>query len=343
MIAILRIYGILLLLLLIAIFLVHQRKKAIPQSFDRELVLPIKGILCLLIVITHISQWLVKLDLIPYQISGRYFNWGVPVVCCFFFLSGYGLMQSYLNRGESYLQSFASRRISKLLPAFLFTSLAFVFIKILFMGYDWDYLLRVFTFDYFSACLIPIANSWYVYASVLFYTLFWLACKYLHTPLSRCLSITAGVIGYMALILWLGWPEAWWNAAPAFAIGSAFPYFEPWLLPRYDRYPRATICITIAILMMVAGLGIVFNQPFPIYWIAPVFLVIACRYLPRMQWRPLCWLGTISYEVYLTHEVVICVLISIAPHITLFAAAVMVLSVLSGYIVRQTTNLLSRH
>lgn len=133
MIALLRISCIILLLLLIALYKTRQTKVLPYHSFDTSQVLPIKGILCLLIIVTHITQKLGWEGIISWDTVGRFYNWAVPVVSCFFFFSGNGLTISYLKKGNDYLKSFFQRRVFKLLPTFIILSIISVTIKVFFM------------------------------------------------------------------------------------------------------------------------------------------------------------------------------------------------------------------
>ena len=71
-----------------------------PNEFGRGKVFPLKGILAVLIVLHHLTYEIKSPLLQPFH------SWGAPIVSVFFFISGYGLMTSYKNKGKHYLSGF---------------------------------------------------------------------------------------------------------------------------------------------------------------------------------------------------------------------------------------------
>ena len=69
----------------------------------------LKGIFAIIVVIHHLYQ---RTDIINNSVLGVLFqSLGCLSVSIFFFLSGYGIAASIQRKGNSYLASFASKRI----------------------------------------------------------------------------------------------------------------------------------------------------------------------------------------------------------------------------------------
>lgn len=98
-----------------------DKKAGRAFSFSKEMTLPTRGILAILIILSHLSG---KVDM-P-NVS----DFGPPVVSIFFFLSGYGMCKSYLKRKQLYLQNFIRTRFSKLLPLYLIGVIFMTFVSI---------------------------------------------------------------------------------------------------------------------------------------------------------------------------------------------------------------------
>ena len=138
------------------------------QSFSLEKANALKGIMAILIVITHIGNEFSRNGL---NISS-FTNFGAVCVSTFFFISGYGLIKSYKKKGEDYLKSFFSRRFIRLLPPIVIATSLWLFVKCMFYGYEIG---NVFT-D-FSEGITPLPNSWFIYIIMLLYPAFYFTMK----------------------------------------------------------------------------------------------------------------------------------------------------------------------
>ena len=63
------------------------------NNFNKDYAIRLRGILCIMIVLHHTSY-----------IDSDMRGWGAPVVDVFMFMSGYGLMKSYMAKGIAYLK-----------------------------------------------------------------------------------------------------------------------------------------------------------------------------------------------------------------------------------------------
>lgn len=105
------------LLIIVAIILF---KPSMCFQFDKDQTIRLKGILAVLIVMYHTMRGIIIVE-----------NWGYVIVSMFMFVTGYGLMASYANKGEVYLQTYFRHRFLKLLPPLVLATTGFMIIEYL--------------------------------------------------------------------------------------------------------------------------------------------------------------------------------------------------------------------
>lgn len=84
-------------------------------SYDKEKTFLAKAILPLLIILHHSASL---------QYMQPFSKIGIPVVCWFFLMSGYGLMYSFMNK-KDYIAGFLSKRLSILLVPFVMAAIVY--------------------------------------------------------------------------------------------------------------------------------------------------------------------------------------------------------------------------
>lgn len=78
--------------------------------FDVRRTNSLRGVLAILIILHHLSS---KIDILFLK---WFHDFGAPIVSMFFFVSGYGLIKSYLKKGTAYIDGFLAKRLGKILP-----------------------------------------------------------------------------------------------------------------------------------------------------------------------------------------------------------------------------------
>ena len=136
-------------------------------SFSRDKMLPLKAILAVLIVADHLT----------FHISADWIQpmrkWGTPIVSLFLFVSGYGLLKSYLSKGSAYLTHFLKNRILKVIVPALVAYL--IYCLICWRHHDWS--LEISRLFVNGEPLLPY--SWFVEVIVLLYLGFWIIYSFL--------------------------------------------------------------------------------------------------------------------------------------------------------------------
>lgn len=176
-------------LLLWAMISTKDKKLVNLCEFNRNATSKLQVILAFLIVLAHLSQSLHVSYLRPFTSCGGF------SVGLFFFISGYGLMQSLLSK-ENYLHGFLKKRYLKvLLPFFLATIL---YLGILFIN---GANIRGVSVRDMAWNLFVLPYSWFVKQIIFLYFIFWVVFKLTrHKLVYGCIVVSVLIVSYT---LWL--------------------------------------------------------------------------------------------------------------------------------------------
>lgn len=303
------------------------------SSFDVKNTLPLRGIMCLLIIIGHIAEPMANCGVISWDFAGRYLNWGPSVVSMFLFLTGYGLSISFICKGEKYLNDFFSHRLSKLLPPVIAISLIYVIVRLYILKTNID---NIFSL---SKGILPIGASWFIFFTILFYFIFYLSYKSIKGK-GVLVALWAFVIIYTLLINNIGWGEHWMISTPALALGCTYAHYEQEIKKWVAKQPLLAfiaICCLLSISCCCYYIpdfwGI--NSRYTINWIAPLSIVLSIYLNGFCQHRALLFLGSISYEVFLWHQLYIYIIPCTQKNWPLFIVSVYVLTIITACLTKR--------
>jgi peptidoglycan/LPS O-acetylase OafA/YrhL len=255
------------------------------KCFDVKNTLPLRGVLALLIVGNHIGRTYGS------SLFGFIFTFGAPIVAVFFFISGYGLMHSYLLRGG--LNSFFHRRLSKILPLFLLLTCVAVFIEICLDGHSFQYEIA----EWMSKGEPTLKFSWFIYAIILFYVIFYVACRigkgsYWSLVLAYILSAL-----YVVFIYNLEWGRMWYNKAFAFPIGMTVCMYEARIRSFIFNYKHFTLLT----LLVFTYLYYILLSSIEFGVLESFVALVGIYAMGMVSNRVLRFLGKVSFEIYLFH------------------------------------------
>lgn len=178
----------------------------------------------------------------------RFMNFGPCCVSLFFFLSGYGLIYSYDNKGDAYLKSFFSRRFVKLLiplaTAYIITLPIYSLLK---APINWN---NVFGTLLWGGPYLKF--SWYVSEIAGIYLLFYVTmrCK---KGLADKLIILSIEISILMAVLFIADQPIWYIVSlPGFIAGIWYQYFEKSIISRLSVQRILPFITIIALVWFVA-------------------------------------------------------------------------------------------
>lgn len=241
--------------------------------------------------------------------------YGIIVVGLFFFFSGYGLVKQCILKGESHCNGFILKRAKKLLPSFFIITILCVIavnllnIKILELG------------GKIGCILVP--NSWYVYV-LFFYSIVLAVCgRFLNKPI-QIVSMLFGAT--FALILFTSTENLgdwWWKSAFAFNVGTLFPLLEKKRRDEISIAREKDIMFFIFTILVASAIPNVFGLSYymvrnilmiVLTTVLPIYLYIIFRKVVFCGNKILNFLGSISYEIYLFHGIVLILIKDFFPN-----------------------------
>lgn len=284
---------VLIFLLLIGLFGAGMRacRTGYMFSFDKEAVLPLRGILVLLVVVGHS---LAAVGLGKYGLEFQ-------AVAVFFFISGYGLMQKRLRANGNPLYGGFRHAAVKLLPAFLIASATYM-VYGSFVGWGDSLLCNIVE----GSSSLPIPFTWYVLAIFALYGVFYLSDRICREDRAMLVCVTIGVVFYWVLTaLVFKWPFYWWKAVGGFVAGIVFAKTEGRLKGVIVKSPSKVLIIAGGALLGIYGLDSV--AYFPIRFLADhLFLAVLGPVVALVMYgiripKSFGLLGVVSYEMYIVH------------------------------------------
>ena len=287
----------------------HSEPKS-AHFFSKNYTTVLKGLCCLVVIYVHVHE--------PYTnaLQDAIGSFAYICVTLFFMVSAYGMMLS-VERKKGYFNHFwRNRLIALLIPAFLINIISFC--------------LGIVNKDTYNLSLLYHLND---YVAVLlqwciwFYIVIW--CRNRWFPQKEILADWILIVGVLVSSLYLYFfVEAKFSAQSGWCferMGLAwgvllYRYFDK--IVAWMNYHRA---IKVVILTTIGGiLGVAYLKYKPVYFwgayllkvilgVALITLMFTATSNRRFGDRLSNWLGKVSYEVYLSHGMVMSALASWLP------------------------------
>lgn len=305
-------------------------------NFDVQHTLPLRGLLAFLIITHHLAQvvWVQEIPVIR-----EFMSWGGVVVGQFFFITGYGLMASYLKKGDNYLKGFLWRRLAKLLPPILIAT--FCYLALVSLLTQSNAFHTITNLRYGTA---PLPTSWFVYAIIFFYFVFYLSARLFQRKGLIIISLWIISSLYIGLLYYLHWEDCWYKSIYALNIGFTYAYYEDDIKVFIRRHPLAiagcTIGLFTTLVLMWFFNSYIFVTNFPlwksiVYYATPLFTIGATYLFGAIPSPLLKFLGKISYEVYLTQGAFVTLFSSMRDNWILYFISVYCFSIFFAWLLHK--------
>ena len=276
------------------------------NNFDTKNTLPLRGILAILIVLHHTLFFTKNANLFIHYAYTQFIIWGALIVGVFFFITGYGLTFSIINKGKSYLSGFFYKRIIKILIPAIIATLLFQAGEIYSGQFSFSKII-----SNLSQGILPLPNSWYVFAIVYFYIAFWFCFKHLSIKHAIILMWFLSLLYIFIIKYFLKFEHYWWISTFALNIGMTVAYKEPKIKEFICKKPKVGLFATFLFFLIPTTYALTNSQTeldlplgdIPIYWTTPAVLAIIIYYMGVAKNKILDFFGKISYEIYLTHGI----------------------------------------
>ena len=270
-------------------------KTPAASTFNKDIVTVLKPFLAFGVVLFHLHNQAVFLH--------EFERWGPLIVGIFFFISGYGLTYS-LKNNSNYLNDFFLKKllIKLVLPCLL------AWILHLSFNETWNgYSIIEHLANPLGPSLFP--GDWFMYALIYCYISFIIAGM-VKSSTARLFML---VIVPLLLVIFtsvMDYERNWWATPLAFSVGVMYCYFEP-RIRKIVSGRKNLIYSNILYLCMFGGL--IVGAKYKIttilaYSLLPLLLInniIRLNFTRLAKSQILLFLSGISFEIYLTHGIVI--------------------------------------
>ena len=274
--------------------IVGMRKADISVGLSKNTTVEIRGVSMLLIIFAHaVSQGDITLYTFFFSVSAI-----LGVSICFF-VSGYGLYMSYLNKND-YLKGFLLTKIPRILIPYLISYLLYIVIQ--FVEGDKPSILSVgkdFVLLEMGGLLL-----WYLKIQLLLYVFFYISFKFIKSEKIKIISLCFMTVIYYIVIKTCGFESYWYNTCLFFPLGIILGKRKDWLVSIIKR--KITFIISFAILLLTFLFIFKFGRMNIDYIIDNVYMLsfllfitcLFCRYNGSIL---LECIGKYSMEIYLIH------------------------------------------
>ena len=290
-------------------------------TFSKAKMLPLKAVLIFIIVLGHFVYYSES------PVFNIFHELGTSAVAMFFFMSGFGCIRSWQLKGQSYLDGFfKSRILSILFPAIVF--------------------FLIHSFWERSFAMPP--QYWFLWVILFDYLLFWCCYKFI-APSWRLPVLIIGCLLLMATTITAGFDRCWWICGLSFPTGCLFAHVEDCLAKSCADKPFRFLAWLMAGIVLFTGAYLT-RQPliWPVCYIGiPWTLALLISVIPLDSLKlPVLWfLGSISFEMYLSHVTVLEILHqvpAISAHTWTFVVVVLLLTISVSYVVHRLCSLAFR-
>lgn len=283
-----------------------QREGYFTDCLSKEQTNAIKGFFILMVFISHCMLDIRKagyefdgpLDSIGMQIRSEF---GQLVVVMFLFYSGFGVMESYIQKGRDYVRAFPKNRILTTLLNFDIAVLAFVVLDFsLGIKLGWkQVVLSLIGWE-------SVGNSnWYIFVVLFCYCVAYVA--FLTIPSNRMKALWVAsfliVVG-MAMLSFLK-PSRWYNTILCFPAGMFLSTYKDRILSICKDHFLVALLISLFVFIVfrVSPLQSLHGLLYNIQGIAFAFLVFLLTMKIKTENGVLRWLGINLFPIYIYQRI----------------------------------------
>lgn len=327
---------------IIAIYNIYIRTKNKEKIslyvFNRENTLSLRGMLAISLTFCHLAS------VTFIHVFSEFSEWGVYIVSVFFFITGYGLIQSYKRKKEYYLKGFIMRRYSKIIPPYVVCVILYILSHYL-LSKDYSLVRELSSSGIdISGALLP--TSWFVVVLIFFYPSFYWVMRIVKSAKRGIVFLIVWSILYYMLLNKLNFGEWWTVSIFAINIGMIYALYEDKIMKKFSI--RFIVYETMGLLLLLfiyVLIPLIYQCVYDSYiggiykvWgisILPLFVVFPMYAAKFFDDKLMLFLGTISYEIYLCQGVFRDILYGVFVNQYIYIFVALILSVLTAYVVNK--------
>ena len=277
------------------------------RCLSKDNTIRIKGIACIMVVITHICAQLKGEGILALPADIGFLAVGI-----FFFCSGYGLMYNYKFR-EDYVQGFFKRRLFPILIPFWMTNIIYIIAKII---ADSKKIRIMDIFQYVLGTKLICGNLWYIQCIIVLYFIFFICARFIKNK--KLMFVLLIILSLLYNFLWQINYKIFGQMIP-FTIGLIIANYDG---EKIKEIIKRRYCVMLLVGMLIFSISFLYdavirwhisfgsNHVLPYFMgvIAEnlfVLLIILLLMRIKITSKISYHIGIISYEIYLLHQLCI--------------------------------------
>ena len=264
----------------------------------------IKGIFTVLVFLSHAISY--SAQPLANDIGARILSFlGQMIVVLFFFYSGFGIMEQYGRRGESYLKSFFKNRVLKLLIHFDLAVLLFFIVQLILGN---QYAISDYIFRWIGWTSIGNSN-WFIFDILVLYLFIYFAL-YTLEKYSTSKSFAIIILYLLTFLLWLflhymklglTW---WYNTIIAFPLGATYSMIHPKIDSFHENKPLGfSFIVIISFFSWITFRNYLGNDSYGFSAILFALSVIGISSFITFDNYILRWLGNNCFTIYILQRI----------------------------------------
>lgn len=283
------------LTLLLPLLALRPRKSGDPDILDSKSTTCIKGILCIYVMLHNLGLDLENGELkeIVCEHSG-----GVGVGL-FFFLSAFGIIRSYLKKGNKYLIKLLFVHIPKMWTVAVFIN-ALTYLSFQRGAYKGvDLWLRILNLDLFNNFNRINRHGWYIASIIALYIIFavvYFVCSKLKTKkkfIIACITLSVISVGFRIAAHIADNGGMYTREMPAFAIGCVYATFYD----KINAFAKRVFLPGMIVCTIAFAIGFIHVEPMATYTAALIIILVSQKF--TYYSKVTHFLGKICIGVYL--------------------------------------------
>lgn len=259
-----------------------------------------KGIFALAVLFHHIFQQINVLQWYPLKsVMLAMGQWGVSV---FFFISGYGLMESFQKKGRQYVKDFPKKRI---LPFYgMYTLIIIIYLVYDILTKNMPHTSNIVR-SFFPGGGTIVACGWYLQVILLFYILFYFVSNIFQKPRKTAISMVIVQVCYFVICAFISKDGLTYQSTPAFTVGILWSVQKQYINRELSNKKKFILCELVAFVLFAVAcvfgkkydgtLQMLFKATISILF--PIFIVLFFSKI-NIQNRLFRFLGTTYLEIY---------------------------------------------
>ena len=269
----------------------------------------LKGICAVFVLICHFRMYIPEIN----NFAVTKILIGSLAVAIFFFLSGYGLMYSYENKGQDYIKAFPVRRI---LPFYCTNIILIILYAVFFLAIGKPVDSKSFIMSFLFGKTI-IIHGWYVQAILVLYILYFIVFSIKTKNNFKIIIYILALVLYSKICLSLNLGLIWIQSVFAMPLGMIWYRYKNKIdsfiakgINYYIVFILSTVVVVICLLLEFA-----IKQPYIFILINKIiysafFIVLTMLFTMKVNicGRVTKQLGKIYYEIYVTQGLILTLL-----------------------------------